>query len=303
MASTGRLPRVLLADDDGVTRAMVSAWLRGSGYEVITARDGDEALELAIAELPDLLLVDVTMPGRDGYAVCRAVQEATAVPPPVIFLTAHAQTTARVAGLDAGAVDYIVKPFDEAELTARVRAALRTKAVRDRLVEQATRDALTGLLNRREIDVQAESAVKLAERHGRPVSFLVADLDHFKQINDRHGHAAGDEVLREAARRIRAACRGSDIVGRYGGEEFLVILPETEASQAITTGDKLRRVLSERPIESDLVEIPVTASVGVAEWAVGMTRTSLFAAADEALYEAKRLGRNRTECFSLAADT
>jgi two-component system cell cycle response regulator len=225
------------------------------------------------------------------------------VPPPVIFLTAHAQTTARVAGLDAGAVDYIVKPFDEAELTARVRAALRTKAVRDRLVEQATRDALTGLLNRREIDVQAESAVKLAERHGRPVSFLVADLDHFKQINDRHGHAAGDEVLREAARRIRAACRGSDIVGRYGGEEFLVILPETEASQAITTGDKLRRVLSERPIESDLVEIPVTASVGVAEWAVGMTRTSLFAAADEALYEAKRLGRNRTECFSLAADT
>jgi diguanylate cyclase (GGDEF)-like protein len=292
---------VLLADDDGVTRAMVGAWLRGSGYDVIVARDGDEAVELAVAELPDLLLVDVTMPGRDGYAVCRAVQEASAVPPPVIFLTAHTDTTARVTGLDAGAVDYIVKPFAEAELTARVRAALRTKAVRDGFVEQATRDALTGLLNRREIDARAESAVKLAHRHGRPLSFLVADLDHFKQINDRHGHAAGDDVLREAARRITAASRDSDVVGRYGGEEFLLVLAETDVNRAITTGDKLRRVLSERPIESGGLEISVTASVGVAEWTVGMTRTSLFAAADEALYKAKRLGRNRTERFELAA--
>jgi len=278
---------------------MVGAWLRSSGYEVITASNGDEALEAAMAERPDLLLVDVTMPGRDGYAVCRAVQEASAVPPPVIFLTAHTHTTARVTGLDAGAVDYIVKPFAQAELTARVRAALRTKAVRDGFIEQATRDALTGLLNRREIDTQAESAIKLADRHGRAVSFLVVDLDHFKQINDRYGHAAGDEVLREAARRITTACRGSDVAGRYGGEEFLLVLPETEASEAITTGDKLRRVLSERPIEFDGVEIAVTASVGVAEWIVGMTSASLFAAADEALYDAKRLGRNRTELFAL----
>ncbi len=148
--------------------------------------------------------------------------------------------------------------------------------------------------------MQAESAVRLAQRHGRALSFLVADLDHFKQINDTHGHAAGDEVLREAARRITAACRGSDVAGRYGGEEFLVVLPETVASEAITTGDKLRRVLSEHPIESDGVEISVTASVGVAEYAEGMTMTSLFAAADEGLYNAKRLGRNRTELFPLA---
>ena len=119
MASDSQRPCVLVADDDGVTRAMVSAWLRASGYEVVTARDGDEALEMALAKLPDLLLVDVTMPGRDGYAVCRALQEASALAPPVIFLTAHAETTARVTGLDAGAVDYIVKPFAQAELTAR----------------------------------------------------------------------------------------------------------------------------------------------------------------------------------------
>ena len=262
MVSPSRLPRVLVADDDGVTRAMVGAWLGSSGYEVITAKDGDAALELAMAELPDLLLLDVTMPGRDGYAVCRAVQAASTVPPPVIFLTAHTQTTARVTGLDAGAVDYIVKPFAEAELTARVRAALRTKAVRDGFVEQATRDALTRLLNRGEIDLRAAAAIKLAQRHARPLSFLVADLDHFKQINDQHGHAAGDEVLRESAQRITAAGRESDVSGRYGGEEFLLILPETDASAAVTAGNKLRRVLSEKPIEFDGVEISVTASVG-----------------------------------------
>ena len=127
---------VLVADDDGVTRAIVSSWLKRAGYEVIAAADGDEALELAREREPDLLLVDVTMPGRDGYEVCRAIQAESATPPPVIFLTAHTQTDARVAGLDAGAVDYIVKPFANEELVARVRAALRTKAVHDGLAEQ-----------------------------------------------------------------------------------------------------------------------------------------------------------------------
>jgi two-component system cell cycle response regulator len=295
MADADKLPLVLVADDDGVTRAMVTAWLRASGFEVVAARDGDEALVVATERQPDLLLVDVTMPGLDGYAVCSAIQTASAVPPPVIFLTAHATTTARVAGLEAGAVDYIVKPFEQAELVARVRAALRTKAVRDGFVEQATRDGLTGLLNRREIDARANAAVHLAERHGRSLSCLMIDLDHFKQINDRFGHAAGDEVLREAARRIIAACRTSDVVGRYGGEEFMLLLPETCAEDAVTTGDKLRRVLSEQPVEVDELSIPITASVGVAGWEVGMGASALFEAADQALYRAKELGRNRTE--------
>src|ERR1043166_669867 len=142
MASDGQQPLVLIADDDGVTRAMVGAWLGASGYDVISACDGDEALETAHATLPDLMLVNVTMPGLDGYEVCRAVQTASPTPPPVIFLTGHSQTTARVAGLEAGAVDYMVKPFAEAELVARVRAALRTKAVRDGFVEKASRDGL-----------------------------------------------------------------------------------------------------------------------------------------------------------------
>jgi two-component system, cell cycle response regulator len=251
---------------------------------------------VATAQLPDLVLVDVTMPGLDGYEVCRAIQAASRVPPPVIFLTAHDQATARVEGLDAGAVDYIVKPFAQAELVARVRAALRTKAVRDGFIEKATRDGLTGLFNRREIDVRAEGAVRLAQRYGRPLAALMADIDHFKRINDRHGHAAGDEVIREIARRVSAASRDSDIVGRYGGEEFVLILPETSESDARTAGDRLRRVLYEHPVVFEGVGIPVTASVGAAMLRENMTTESLVAAADQALYRAKRHGRNRTEC-------
>jgi two-component system, cell cycle response regulator len=303
MADTDRLPLVLVADDDGVTRAMVTAWLRGSGFDVVVARDGDEALQVATENKPDILLVDVTMPGTDGYDVCRAIQTASAVPPPVIFLTAHSTMTSRLAGLDAGAVDYIVKPFEQAELLARVRAALRTKAARDGFVEKATRDGLTGLLNRAEIDLRAEAAVRLAERHERPLSCLMVDMDHFKWINDRFGHAAGDEVLREAARRIVSACRTSDLVARYGGEEFVLLLPETTADQAVTTGDKVRRVLLERPVEVDGLSIPVTASVGAAEWDASMGLSGLYRAADRALYRAKARGRNVTELHSSNAES
>jgi diguanylate cyclase (GGDEF)-like protein len=301
MADRLTRPLVLIADDDGVTRAMVGSWLSGSGYGVVAARDGEEALLAAAEHQPDLLLVDVTMPGLDGYEVCRAIQAASAVAPPVIFLTAHATTDARVAGLEAGAVDYVVKPFAQEELIARVRAALRTKAVRDGFVEQATRDGLTGLLNRRELDVQAEAAVALARRHGRPLSCLMADIDHFKQINDRHGHAAGDAVLREAARRIASGCRISDVVGRYGGEEFVVLLPETGPQDAVTTADKVRGILSAAPLEFQDASIPITASIGVAAWTDQMIiAASLYAAADGALYRAKELGRNRTELFGPA---
>jgi len=295
MADTDRLPLVLVADDDRVTRTMVTAWLRGSGFDVVAARDGDEALAVATERQPDLLLVDVTMPGRDGYDVCRAIQTASAVPPPVIFLTAHATMTSRLTGLDAGAVDYIVKPFDQAELLARVRAALRTKAVRDGLAEQATRDGLTGLLNRRELDVRSAAAVALAGRHGRSLSCLMVDIDHFKLVNDHFGHAAGDEVLREAARRMVSACRVSDVIGRYGGEEFLLLLPETCGADAVTTGDKLRRVIAERPVDLEGLSIPITASVGVAAWDASMETSELHEAADRALYRAKERGRNRTE--------
>ena len=289
---------VLVADDDGVTRAIVSSWLKGAGYAVISASDGEQALQLARDQHPDLLLVDVTMPGRDGYEVCRAIQAESATPPPVIFLTAHTQTNARVAGLDAGAVDYIVKPFANEELVARVRAALRTKAVHDGLADRAARDGLTGLFNRRELDARAGQGVALADRHHRSFSCLLLDIDHFKQVNDTHGHAAGDAVLREAAQRIGDASRISDIVGRYGGEEFVVLLPETDGHEAVAAADKLRALLAGTPVMAGTISISIRASIGVAAWGAGMrTPSDLYAAADEALYRAKDLGRDRTELY------
>jgi two-component system, cell cycle response regulator len=293
---------VLVADDDGVTRAMVRAWLIAAGYDVVAAADGEQALVLARELEPDLLLVDVTMPGRDGFEVCRTIQAERGTPPPVIFLTAHGQTDSRVAGLDAGAVDYIVKPFANEELVARVRAALRTKAVHDNLAESAARDGLTGLLNRRALDARAEEAVALAHRHGRPLCCLLLDIDHFKQVNDTHGHAAGDTVLREAARRISDTSRTSDVVGRYGGEEFVVLLPETTEVDAVTAADRLRASLAARPVLARQVHIPIRASVGVAAWHLTMgSPADLYAAADQALYRAKELGRDRTELYHLFA--
>jgi diguanylate cyclase (GGDEF)-like protein len=288
---------VLVADDDSVTRAMVSAWLTAAGYEVIAAADGEQALALAREQRLDLMLLDVTMPGRDGYEICRAIQaESIAPPPPVIFLTAHSHTDARVAGLDAGAVDYIVKPFANEELVARVRAALRTKAVHDRLAETASRDELTSLFNRRELDARARQAVALAQRHGRPFSCLLLDLDHFKQVNDTYGHAAGDAVLREAARRILDTSRVSDTVGRYGGEEFVVLLPETRGDQAVSAADKLRARLATAPVVVGTASIAIRASVGAAAWSQKMRGPAdLYAAADQALYRAKALGRDQTQ--------
>jgi diguanylate cyclase (GGDEF)-like protein len=296
------LPLVLIADDDGVTRAVVSAWLARSGYEVVAARDGEEALRLTGERSPDLLLVDVTMPGLDGYDVCRAIQTGAETPPPLIFLTAHGDIAARVTGLDAGAVDYIVKPFDQDELVARVRAALRTKSLRDGLARQAAQDPLTGLLNRRELDARAVGTVALAKRHSRALSCLMLDIDHFKGINDQHGHAAGDVVLHETARRLTTACRVSDIVARYGGEEFVLLLPETPPEAGVVLADKLRWMLGEAPIEAGGARISVRASVGVAAFIESMeTPAGLIAAADEALYLAKDLGRDRTELYVGAA--
>jgi diguanylate cyclase (GGDEF)-like protein len=298
-------PVILVADDDRVTRTMVSSWLSAAGYDVIVASDGDDALALARRHRVDLLLLDVTMPGRDGYEVCRAIRaESVTAPPPVIFLTAHSHTNARVVGLDAGAVDYIVKPFASEELVARVRAALRTKAVHDELAETAARDGLTGVFNRRELDARARQAVALAQRHDRPFSCLLIDLDHFKAINDTYGHAAGDAVLRQAAEWICDSSRISDTVGRYGGEEFVVLLPETDGEGAVMAADKLRARLAAEPVAIDGASIPIRASIGVAAWSDAMCDAAdLYAAADRALYRAKKLGRDQTQLHEPSAAT
>ena len=289
--------QVLVAEDDPDLRRLIVRTLQSAGHAVTSAVDGEEALRLALEIRPDLLLLDVSMPVRDGYDVCRAIHEegAFASVPAVIFLSAHDDIAARVTGLESGAVDYIIKPFAPAELKARVAAALRTKTSRDTLAAQAATDGLTGLANRRQLDARAAEATGLARRHGLALACLMVDVDHFKTVNDTHGHAAGDRVLREVARRIRTASRTTDVPGRYGGEEFAVLLPETDAQGALAAGEKLRAAIASEPIEIDAsASIDVRASIGVATWDPTMRDPGdLFARADSALYTAKQRGRNR----------
>ncbi len=295
--------RILVADDDGVTRRIVSSILEREGYDVVTAVDGWDALRAVQERHPHLVLLDVTMPGPEGYEVCRQIQARGPEAPPVVFLTMRGDTRERVTGLEAGAVDYVVKPFEPEELLARVRAALRTKAVVDRLAAEATSDPLTGLVNRKVVRMRVERAIALAERQARPLALLMLDVDRFKQINDSHGHAAGDAVLVAVARRIQAVARETDTVARYGGDEFLVLLEETEPDRALEIGGRIRASVSAEPIAlrpasssvgSEGPRIHVSASVGVASWDPSLVDAdALFAAVDEALYRAKARGRGR----------
>lgn len=286
---TAPAPVVLVADDDELVRRIVLRTLERAGFQVIAAADGEEALLLLREVHPDVLLLDIVMPGLDGYEVCRRVRAAGPTAPPVIFLTSRASTEERVVGLDSGAVDYVVKPFDPLELVARVRAAIRTKSLVDTLAESAGIDGLTGLLNRGQLDVRLGEAIAFACRYGKPLSCAMVDLDDFKLVNDRLGHAAGDECLQAVSRLLRNAVRGSDVVGRYGGDEFVLLLPDTDVEGACALGEKLLRLLA-----ALAAPVPVRASVGVAQWDAEMSRPDeLFRAADRALYRAKRRGRNR----------
>jgi diguanylate cyclase (GGDEF)-like protein len=298
---------VLIADDDLDIRELVALRLRNAGYEVITAENGEQALRLVDERTPDLLLLDVSMPGMDGLEVCRRVQHGGPTAPPVIFLTARAHPAGCLEGFDAGAVDYVTKPFRPAELLARVSAAIRAKAVRDAFAREATTDGLTAILNRRGLELRAEEAFDLARRYERPLACLMVDIDHFKRVNDTHGHRGGDAVLRQVAERIRSATRISDIVGRYGGEEFVLLLPETDEENAVLAAEKVRRQIADEPLlVASQTGAPATVelrvSVGVACFDVcTIDAAELISSADAALYQAKRLGRDRVVVSSRLA--
>lgn len=293
-------PLVLVAEDDPDIRALIQTRVQSAGFRVAAAATGDEAIELSRTLRPDVLLLDVGLPVVNGFDVCRTLNEDPGTAPAVIFLTARTTTDERVRGLGLGAVDYVAKPFEAAELVARVQAALRTKQLVDDLAQRASTDALTGLLNRDELDRRLVEHVALARR-GRPLACLMLDIDHFKLLNDRYGHAAGDEVLREVSRRLqRANVRSSDLSFRYGGEEFVLLLADTGLEGASVAADKVLLGVTSRPVElAPGVEVSVGLSIGVAAWTAGMTGPAdLVAAADAALYEAKQAGRGRVAVVS-----
>jgi two-component system cell cycle response regulator len=307
--------QVLIADDDPISRRLLQVTLTAAGYRVIAAADGSEALRvLRQQDSPRLAVLDWMMPSLDGVDVCRTVRCSGREPYLyIILLTAKGHQTEIIEGLEAGADDYIIKPYDLQELKARLRAGKRILELQEELVTareqlrmQATHDSLTGLFNRAAILETLEREVIRSNREKQPISVIMADLDHFKDINDTYGHLAGDAVLREIAQRMLASFRAYDVVGRYGGEEFLAVIPGAELAMAIELADRLRQKISAQPVHVDGCMIPITVSVGVA--ASGMERNQAAQAAvllhhaDEALYAAKNAGRNRVEsCQSIPA--
>jgi two-component system cell cycle response regulator len=292
-------PLLLVAESSEAIRAALVSRLGEHGYRVAQAGDGERALELVEREPPDVVLLDHELPGLDGMAVLERLREHDELAAvPVIMLTESRDRELLVEALRRGAHDYLRKPFDPGELDARVLAALRVKQLHDalldanrRLARQALTDDLTALANRRHGARQLEREVALCVRHGRLLALARVDVDRFKSINDSHGHEAGDQVLTEVARRLAEAVRGGDELARWGGDEFVVILPDTERVGAHRAAERLRSAVAAAPIRAAGIELPVTVSVGWAHWA-GDTPDDLLARADRALYRAKDAGRN-----------
>ena len=291
----------MVVEDDAGIRALYRAVLRMRGHVVVEVERGDEALLEARACNPDVVVLDLGLPGLDGLGVLAQLKaDAQLRTVPVIVSTAWDDTETVTQALGAGAHDYVKKPFVPDELAARVDAAVRLKAERDALTQDASMDPLTGLPNRRSLTTELEREHALARR-GRPIfSVLLLDVDHFKAVNDQRGHAAGDQVLQEIGRRLRSRARTSDVVGRWGGEEFLIVAPDTDVSGAQILADGLRTALAEDPFLVESGPVRITASVGVAAWE-RETVDELLGRADDALYAAKSSGRDVVVAAARAA--
>lgn len=291
---------VLLADDSATVRALARMELETAGHDVLEAADGAQALELAVEHRPDVVLLDVEMPEMDGYDAVQALKaDPRTADIPVVFLTGRVAAGDLVRALALGGHDYLRKPPEPAELLARVSAALRVKALQDELrtraaeLERVSRtDHLTGLHNRRHTEEHLRRLEAASRRHGHALSVLLLDVDHFKRVNDTHGHGAGDRVLQEVGHRLQASLRTEDLVGRWGGEEFLVLAPFTDAAAAHVLGERLRSAVSATPVEAEGRPVLVTVSVGGAT-AELPGEHDLLGLADRELYAAKAAGRDR----------
>jgi len=291
---------VLIADDSVVVRAVVRGGLEEEGYHVLEAVDGLAALESCRQDLPDVILLDIEMPQFDGYQVLSALKrDASLKDIPVVFLTSRSGVDDVVAGLRGGAHDYLKKPFENIELLARVGAAIQVKTLQDQLKQRnaeldrmSRTDALTGLYNRRHLDEELLRQQSHAKRHRDSLCILLLDIDHFKRVNDRYGHAVGDVVLRAFADRMQTELRAGDIAGRWGGEEFLVVMPRTDADGGFEVAERLRLAAAATPISAGEVDIDITVSGGCAS-STSHSADALIQLADSCLYRAKESGRNR----------
>jgi two-component system cell cycle response regulator len=298
--------KILIADDDPQLRAFLEGLLSEGGNELVMAEDGTQAWK--ILQTPGhapLAIIDRTMPGVEGAEICRRVRGAERPDGDytyLILLTAKGAQEDIVEGLQSGADDYLVKPVDPQELLVRVRNGQRIVNLHAQLREAGHRlwvrsqtDPLTGVLNRGAIFSRVEKELNRSNREGRQLSLALLDFDHFKTINDTHGHLAGDAALVECVGRVGKVVRSYDSVGRFGGEEFLLLFPNTGEDESRAVCERIRRAIEEGPVMRNGVEIPVTASIGLVTGTGEDTVDDLVELADQALYRAKVKGRNRVE--------
>jgi diguanylate cyclase (GGDEF) domain len=298
--------RILIADDSLVSRHLLEATLRNWGYQIAVACDGTEAWSILQREdAPTLAILDWMMPGYTGPEVCRLVRQKAKEPYTyILLLTSRSLKEDVVEGMDSGADDYLTKPFDQHELKVRLRAGTRIVdlqeqllATREAMRQQATHDYLTELWNRSSIlDILQKEMIRSA-RERSSIGLVLVDLDHFKSINDANGHFAGDFALQESARRMQASIRPYDSIGRYGGEEFLVVLPGCNQDCTQKQAERMRVAISGTPAQLPDRQLLVTGSFGCTSVsdASAVTAEQLIRMSDEALYLAKRTGRNRVE--------
>jgi len=301
--------RILIAEDEPVSRASIEATLRSWGHEVIVASDGEEAWRiLQRPDAPKIILLDWVMPGMSGPEICRKVrQREDRIRPCIILLTAMDEKDDLIEGLGAGADDYVTKPFDPGELKARIQAMERILDLQIKLLQaeqslrrDATHDPLTGFSNRTLIFDQLVKEIARAARTATDISVVMIDMDRFKDVNDTHGHAVGDAVLVEAVKRIATEIRTSDSIGRYGGDEFLVVLCDCDLQGALRQAERLRQAVSAGEFDAEGVRLQLTISLGVASTSQlsAPTPDKLLKLADKAVYRAKAAGRNRVETAS-----
>lgn len=295
---------VLLVDDDPAMLRLLARWLEVAGYAVRTASDGNEAKIAIESQCPQIIVTDWEMPGLDGHELCRWVRAQT-LPHYVylMLLTVRSGLDDLVRGLDSGADDFLKKPIDRDELIARLRSAGRVLELEQRLSILARCDGLTGLPSRRTFFEFLQREWSRSQRYHFPLSCVMVDIDYFKRINDLYGHAAGDEVIRRVGECLADGCRNSDVVCRYGGEEFCLLLPETNEDNAAIWANRIRQRLSEMVIEYGDQNLHITASFGIAQRMDDTTSPEqLVDMADQALLVAKRSGRDRVVNFHLLAD-
>lgn len=305
-----RKPQVLIADDDALSRKVLATKLAKQGYEVRSASNGDEAWSiLSDPDGPRLVVLDWMMPGQSGIDICRLLRAQVSTRYVyIVLVTGKSQQDDIIVGLEAGADDYLKKPYDFAELRVRLKTGQRILDLEQRLIDaqdalhfQATHDGLTGVLNRNAVLGVLQRELSRARRDGTPVGVAIVDLDHFKKINDTYGHVVGDQVLCEAMKRGKELLRPYDSLGRYGGEEFLAVLPGCNLHDTAIVAERLRAKLAGAPVMCGETAVAMSASLGVtcsAHWPNDIEALNLVKAADEALYRAKRAGRNRVEVDS-----